>query len=270
MIAGLLLGLAAAATSQPPLKANSSTVLQDAAQAIDAGRLDQARLMISRAIGAGAKGPSVERLLADLAFASGKYDEALSRYQQLLVSAKGDAALCERGAIAALRLDRENDAKPLVDCATASPQTSWRAWNARGVLADLNRDWEDADRAYGRARELAPDEATVLNNQAWSHVLRGDWSAALPLLQQAAAIDPQSGRIADNLELVRAALSPDLPKRKAAETGAAWAARLNDAGVAAELDGEKDKAVAAFTQALEASDSWYGRASNNLDAVSSK
>ena len=61
-----------------------------------------------------------------------------------------------------------------------------------------------------------------------------------------------------------AALAADLPQRRAGESDRDWAVRLNDAGVAAELLGDRQRAVAAFTQALDASPMWYGRASNNL------
>jgi Flp pilus assembly protein TadD len=107
----------------------------------------------------------------------------------------------------------------------------------------------------------------VINNQGWSMLLRGDWASAIPLFEQAVLLDGKSRRIADNLELARAALSADLPKRRADEDGHDWAARLNDAGVAAEMLGQKKRAVAAFTQALDASPIWYDRASNNLKAL---
>jgi hypothetical protein len=44
--------------------------------------------------------------------------------------------------------------------------------------------------------------------------------------------------------------------------------RLNDAGVAAQLLGDRKRAIAAFTQALDASPVWYDRASNNLKQLS--
>jgi len=115
--------------------------------------------------------------------------------------------------------------------------------------------------------ELAPDRAEVLNNQGWSLMLRGRWADALPLLERAAAIDPKSHRIADNLELAKAALSEDLPRRQSGESDADWAARLNDAGVLAAAGGDRKRAVAAFAQALEASNSWFARAANNLAIV---
>jgi hypothetical protein len=90
------------------------------------------------------------------------------------------------------------------------------------------------------------------------------------LFEKAAPRDPKSSRIANNLELARAALASDLPKRRPGEDDRAWAARLNDAGVAALLLGDKQRAVAAFAQALEASGSWYDRAANNLKAANSR
>jgi Flp pilus assembly protein TadD len=269
MIWPLLLALSA--TSVPPsTHAADPSLIRDASHAIEMGRLQEARLMIARAAGAGVRGPALERLMADLAFASGNFNDALGEYNHLVASGHKDGGVCANGAIAALKMGRVADAKPLADCATAAAGASWRAWNARGVLADLMKDWSAADQAFARARELAPEEPTVLNNEGWSLVLRGHWGSALPLLEQAAKLDPKSKRIADNLELARAATAAEVPKRGSDEPQRAWAERLNDAGVAAELNGDREKAVAAFTQALDASGVWYDRAANNLEAVSAK
>jgi Tfp pilus assembly protein PilF len=155
----------------------------------------------------------------------------------------------------------------MIDCATSGPQASWRSWNARGVLADLRRQWVDADSAYQRAAELSPDEPEIANNRGWSFLLRGDWEHARQLFEDAARLDPKSTRIANNLELANAVLAAQLPRRNPGETDRSWAARLNDAGVAAAFLGDKKRAIAAFTQALDASESWYPRASNNLEAL---
>ena len=262
----------AAAAPAPPTApaaapAPDPTILTDASHAIDAGRLNEAKLIIARAVTAGFRGAPIERLTADLAFASGNYLQAWSQYRHLAGSPDKEEGDCEKGAIAALELLRAADAQPLVDCAVKFPNASWRAWNARGVLADMQQDWATADESYARARQLAPSHANIVNNQGWSKLLRGDWAGALPLFEGAAALDSTSERIANNLELVRAALAADLPARRQGETNAEWAVRLNDAGVAAELIGDRQRAVAAFTQALEASPVWYDRASNNLAAL---
>ena len=223
--------------------------------------------MIGRAVAAGAKGPQVDRLLADFAFAAGKNDDALARYLELSAADPKDSLLAERAAIAALRVNNLAVAELLAVRATGAPAATWRAWNARGVLADLKRDWTTADEAYAKAAALAPGEAEVVNNRGWSNLLRGNWQTARDLFEQAAATDPDSTRIANNLELARAALASELPKRRPNEDDRAWAARLNDAGIAARLLGDRPRAIAAFTQALEASGSWYERAANNLQAT---
>src|SRR5438067_11150515 len=81
---GLLLITLAAQTAGPAMAApDVSRVIADAAHSISAGRLDEARVMIGRAVTSGANGAQIERLLADLAFESGSYEEALTRYQHL-------------------------------------------------------------------------------------------------------------------------------------------------------------------------------------------
>lgn len=267
MIALLLLAAAPTPVAPPAPKPNPY-LLRDAGHAIDAGRLDQAKLMIAQAVAAGYRGEPIQHLTADLAFASHNYEEALAGYKALASLSPRPPLVCERGAISALQVGRVADAQSLADCAVAAAKPSWRAWNARGVAADLVRDWASADQSYANARELAPQEAEVINNQGWSRLLRGDWPAALPLFEKAAALDPGSQRIANNVELARVALGASLPKQRPGESAHDWAERLNDAGVAAQLLGDKKRALAAFTQALEASPTWYQRASDNLQTVS--
>jgi Flp pilus assembly protein TadD len=263
MISLLVAAAVAAAAAPPP----PTQPLDEAAHAIASGRLDQARIMIGNAIKAGAQSGRVERLLADLAFESGDCRQALARYEALLAANPADPQPAERAGICAARIGEIARAATLLERATALPAASWRAWSARGVTADHRGDWQAADRFYARAAELAPDRADVTNNQGWSRMLRGDWAEALVLLERAAALDPASRRIADNLELARAALAEELPRRRDGEGDSDWAARLNDAGVVARLRGENRRAVAAFAQAIEARSLWFERAANNLALV---
>jgi Flp pilus assembly protein TadD len=267
MIAALAIAASLAAAVPQATPASPPLPLADIEHALAVGRLEQARLMIGRAVAGGASGPQVERLLADLAFAAGKNEDALPRYLALSAADPKNSLLAERAAISALRLDNLGVADLLSVRATSATAASWRAWNARGVVADLKQDWASADEAYGKAAALAPDEPELINNRGWSNLLRGNWQAALKLFEQAAAGDPGSIRIANNLELARAALASELPTRRPHEEDRAWAARLNDAGIAARLLGDRPRAIAAFTQALEASGSWYDRAANNLQAT---
>lgn len=239
--------------------------MTEAAHAMDIGRLDQARTMIARAVASGAKGAPVERLLADLAFRSGNNSEALARYQVLLGQNPADLLLAERAGIAALKMGDTARAAQLLERSTASPATSWSGWNARGVIADLSHDWAAADTAYAEAARRSPGQAEVYNNMGWSKLLRGDWAEGLQLLLRAAELNPRSERIRDNLELAGMAVAEELPRRHSGESDRDWAARLNDAGVMARIGGDKARAIAAFTQAIEARNIWFERAANNLE-----
>lgn len=261
----LLLAAVIAAAATPP-----ADPLSEAAHAISAGRLDQARIMIGASIKAGAKGDPIDRLLADLAFRSGDFPSALGRYEALLKAHPSDPLLAERAGIAAIRARDLAQAAIHLERATESPSASWRAWNARGVVADHRGDWDVADAAYAKALALEPDRAEAVNNLGWSLLLRGRWSDAVERLERAAALDPKSKRIADNLELARGAVSADLPRRRRGESDGNWAARLNDAGVLASIRGEHERAIAAFSQAIEARSQWFERAANNLALVQAK
>lgn len=266
MIAVLLLAVAAVMGTAGPAPSASSLV-SDADHAIDSGRLDEANLIIARAASAGAPALMTDGLLAKLYLASGKYEAALAKYQSLRARGMQGQQFCEQAALAALNLGRWAVAKPFAECAVAPSTATWRAWNARGVVADLMDDWPTADRAYAKAAELAPGRAEVLNNEGWSRLLRGEWSAALPYFEQAEKIDPASRRIENNLDLARAALEDELPARRPAETDCQWAERLNDAGLAARLVGDSKRALAAFTQSMRTNGEWDPRAAENLKAA---
>ena len=268
MILPILIALSPITTAASA--ASPQAQLEEAERAAEAGRFDQARMMIANAIAAGANPTDSDRAIADLAFQSRNYPEALAVYQKLLSIAPDDQLLLERGGLSALQNGDAVLATKLIGRAVSRPDASWRAWNAQGAIADTRGDWAGADAAYDTADRLAPGHFEITNNRGWSRILRGDWQGAIPFLEQAIALDPKSSRAANNLELARGALAADLPRRRPDESASDWAARLNDAGVAAQILGDRKRAIAAFTQALEASNSWYDRAANNLKAASNK
>lgn len=254
--------------AEPTASAYSQVSLAEAGRAIAAGRLDQAKAILGVAVAAGARGEPVDRLFADLHYASGEMEQALAYYRQLIAAHPDEVLLLERGGIAALRLRRNAEATALLDRATRQPTAGWRAWNARGVAADRQGRWDEADAAYAKAAQINPDKAEIANNMGWSLMLRGKWSEALAAFERAYAINPKLPRLINNMELVRAALAADLPIRSPGESDDAYAARLNDAGVVAVAAGQPKRAEAAFSQALEVKSRWYERAADNLAALS--
>ena len=140
-------------------------------------------------------------------------EQALARYQLLFDAGQRDGVICSNGATAAVRLGRAEQGRSFADCAVAQAPQSAQAWNARAVIADLMEDWTTADSSYAKARALSADAPDVLNNQGWSMLLRGRWTDALPLLQQAASLEPDQQRVRNNLELAKVAISIRLPER---------------------------------------------------------
>src|SRR4249919_34085 len=238
MIVQLLIS-AAVSTATPVAPPNLHELVAGASHAVRANRLDQANLMVARAVAAGASGAEIDRVIADLAYARGNYAEALARYELLLKSSAADPALLEPAAISALKLGQLERATDLLSSASWGDATRWRLWNALGVAADLRGDWANADEFYKKASRLAPKEAGPINNQGWSMLLRGDWKRAIGLFERATELNPKSTRIANNLELAKMALGAGLPARESGESESSWAARLNDAGVAAAILGDR-------------------------------
>jgi len=247
------------ATAQPP-----ASILDEAAHAIEVNRLEEASLILTNAVHDGYSGYRVDRLRADLAFAKGSYAWNQNVMQALLKLRPDDEALAERGGISALKANDLAQARTFLSKAVNSSHATWRAWNAQGVLCDIQGDWACADRAYADAFVLSPEQPDVLNNKGWSLMLRGEPARALELSEHAARIDPDDARIANNRELARAAIAKDLPQRQPNESDSAFAARLNDAGIVAEKQGENARAIAAFSQAIAVNDIWFARAANNL------
>lgn len=257
----LLLAAAAMATTAPV------SSLPEAAHALEAGRLDEADMLISASIQAGAAGNRVEVLVAGLAFARGDYAKAADLYRALHTAQPRDAFIAERAGIASLHAARLNDAERILDEATALPGASWRSWNARGVAADERQDWAKADASFAQALSLAPARAEISNNEGWSLLLRGRWREGEAALARAAVLNPTLPRVSNNFELARAALANEFLDRRPGEKVTAWAARLNDAGVAAAVQGQRARAIALFAQAIQALPTWDRRTAANLASV---
>lgn len=269
MILGLALALVLAEPTPPAAAAPapSSISLAEVGKAIAAGRLDQAKEMLGVALAAGAKGEPVDRLLADLHLARGEHAQALAYYGTLLAAHPDELLLLERAGISALKLGRVGEATALLDRATRQPGAGWRTWNARGVAADRQGRWNEADAAYAQAIALDANRAEVHSNHGWSLMLRGRWDEALAAFERATALNPKLPRLANNLELARAAVEVALPQRRAGELDEDYAARLNDAGVIAAAAGQTQRAQAAFAQAIELRSRWYAKAADNLAAI---
>lgn len=83
--------------------------------------------------------------------------------------------------------------------ALAAEPASVAILNALAATYDRMGRFDLADRYYGRALDLAPDDPQTLNNAGYSRYLRGDLAQAVALLGRASRLDTASPVIAANL-----------------------------------------------------------------------
>ncbi|WP_458527127.1 tetratricopeptide repeat protein [Onishia taeanensis] len=153
----------------------------------------------------------------------------------------------------------EQQLQPVVD----SGQAPWQAFNALGVIADIQGDYAKAQGFYEQGLVDNPMVPRMLNNLGYSHYLEGDWPAARQALRQALAIDPGYELAWRNLGLVHARDGDyDFAIEAVARNGER-AEALNDIGYIAMVDGRYAEAMNFFQEAMRQSPAYYVTASEN-------
>ena len=76
------------------------------------------------------------------------------------------------------------------------------AWIGLAASYDRLRRFDLADRAYGKAAEISGVTATLLNNEGYSYMLRGDTKRAREKLTSARRKDPSNIYALNNLQLL--------------------------------------------------------------------
>ena len=76
------------------------------------------------------------------------------------------------------------------------------AWVGLAASYDRLRRFDLADRAYAKATALNGPTVQILNNQGYSHLLRGDLEGARRYFLEAYEIEPNNPTILNNLELL--------------------------------------------------------------------
>lgn len=134
--------------------------------------------------------------------AMGRKKEALAILQQTHAqNTRNREHLSEYGRLA-LEFGQVSTAKALLERADDPAKPDWRVVSARGtVLANEGR-YKEAIAYFERANQLAPGQASVLNNLAMAHAMNGEAAKAETLLRQAADAEGYDNRVRQNLALV--------------------------------------------------------------------
>lgn len=135
--------------------------------------------------------------------ASGRRAEALAVLDAAADSNPDQHVLVIEQGLLALELGQS--AKALVALEKAAPSSSdWRVLSALGVAASSQGQQQEAQRHFGRALALSPNNAVVLNNMAMSLLLDRQVEQAEALLRRAARAGSKPQQVAHNLALTQA------------------------------------------------------------------
>lgn len=158
--------------------------------------------------------------------ALGEKQQALAVLQQASVFHGTNRSLNAEYGRLALEFDQVSLAQKLLEQADDPANPDWKVISARGTVFAKQGLYRDAIPFYERARTLAPEESSILNNLALAYAMNGNADKAEPLLRQAAAAGGHQERVSQNLALVlglqgkydeaKLAAARDMPADKAA------------------------------------------------------
>jgi Flp pilus assembly protein TadD len=102
----------------------------------------------------------------------------------------------------AIEFDKLDIAERLLAKAEDPAKPDWRVVSARGTVLAKRGAYAEAIKLYERAKDLAPNQPSVLNNLAMAHVANGEAEKAEGYLREAGKQNPVAPRIRQNLALV--------------------------------------------------------------------
>lgn len=245
-----------------PLKVSDNLPIR-VQQAIAEQRLVDASRWLDEALLTGAQDPKLWLARGELNLARGRFVTAVEHFQRAQTEPTTRAAALEGEAIALLSAGQTQQASNALKSAVAENPNAWRAWNALGSLHDQQQQWQEAQSAYDKALIASDDAAIVLNNRGYSLLLQGQREAAIRDFTAALRKQPALVSALGNLRLALA-LGGDYERAIAGGSPKDQAALLNNAGFAATVRGDLDKANELLSSALRTRTNYYDRAAENL------
>jgi Tfp pilus assembly protein PilF len=133
----------------------------------------------------------------------GKHPEIAIKVYQDILAVDGNHALAnEKLGLYYLDKGQDGKAKLYLTQAIKKDKSRWKSYNGLGVIADLERNTDEAINYYQSALEIMPNNPMLLNNLGYSYYLNGDELKARELFNQALNFDTQYKRAIHNLALI--------------------------------------------------------------------
>jgi len=151
--------------------------------------------------------------------------------------------------------------------ATELDPTLWRAWNALGVIADIDHRYKEAVLYYQSGLIGAPNSSILMNNIGYSYYLAGDLLEATRWFGRAIMATPDYKPAVKNLALLYARQGWYDEAVKTFSKVVDKPQAYNDTGYIAMRNGDYWKASELFTEAIRRSPTYYEKAYENLENV---
>lgn len=270
----LLLAAATASPAPLPPSATTAPALDYGRlidDAIDGGRIIQAESMLGqwRANAQAQEGAAVDIAVARMSLAKGQNGEAETRFAAISQAGSKDCRVDEGLGIARLRLGRAEQATDALRRAVDRCAGRWRAWNALGVAYDAERAWALSAAAYEKAFQLTDKPVQILNNYGLSLMAQGQAERAVAIYGKALELAPDDARIIANGDAAQVMAGRDIERRPADDANS-WAKRLGEAGKVALRMGDAGKARAYLSRAVTESESFQPEAAATLATMGAK
>lgn len=238
--------------------------LAEIGRAIEEERLVDAEHMLDEAALAGLRDPRLTVLTGRLDLARGEPADALAQFREVQAEPSVRAQAAEGAGIALSWLGRSSEALTELQLAVSIDPSSWRAWNALGCEYDNRRDWAQSETAYDHALADSDNAPIVLNNRGYSRLLQNRLDEASADFVAALAKKPDLAVARTNLRLAMA-LQGQYERALAGGSKDEQAQFLNNAGFAAIVAGDYQRAETLLDEAIAAKSEYYARASANLE-----
>lgn len=255
--------------SEIPDVANDSTLLMQAELAMDSGDLGAALEHINKLLQSNPDDVRGLQMLLSLHTANNNVQGQRASARKLLELRPRHGQSFERLGLLALAGGRLELAADFLEEAVAVDPDRWAAWNGLGVVADAQARYDDAQNYYLRGLQIIPGHPRLIANLGWSNLLSGHVQEAEHLLRESAKNAPNDLTTRSNLAFCVALQGRYQEAVHLYENLYGKSVAANNVGYAALLRDDIEIASHYFKEAMRLEPSFYRRAANNLQQVSS-
>lgn len=245
----------------------SATYIHEGDKAAANGEMDKALVQYVLALEVDDENADVYYKVGYIHQIEGRADLAEHSFKSALLRSHDHIAARVSLGLIALRQENYQSAGMILNQVLQSDPHNWQALNALGVIHDLSEEFVLAGDFYQRALTVVPNSSNVLNNQGYSHYLRGNWREAERYFKQVVETDAEYTQGWSNLALVYLQLGDDDMAKIALRNVVNEHQALNNIGYFDLLRNDTTAAREKFIEAARIAPFYYSLAYKNLASL---